>query len=168
MGHMPVSYTHLDVYKRQELRQSVKETDMANTAVTVQEIKYYTIVCGLKQGEGRSEEEAQEYIEVEKNDSRVQMMNYHLAEFYFRTENFAEAANRYEQTNIANLSNREIADMKFHQGYSNFTLQRFAAAKPLFNSIRTIKDCLLYTSHRFSLSSCKGCFVNNGRHFECG
>jgi len=123
-----------------ELRQSVKETDRANTAVTVQEIKYYTIVCGLKQGEGRSEEEAQEYIEVEKNDSRVQMMNYHLAEFYFRTENFAEAANRYEQTNIANLSNREIADMKFHQGYSNFTLQRFAAAKPLFNSIRTIKD----------------------------
>ncbi len=123
-----------------ELRQSVKETDRANTAVTVQEIKYYTIVCGLKQGEGRSEEEAQEYIEVEKNDPRVQMMNYHLAEFYFRTENFTEAANRYEQTNIANLSNREIADMKFHQGYSYFTLQRFAAAKPLFNSIRSIKD----------------------------
>lgn len=77
---------------------------------------------------------------MEKNDPRVQMMNYHLAEFYFRTENFTEAANRYEQTNIANLSNREIADMKFHQGYSYFTLQRFAAAKPLFNSIRSIKD----------------------------
>lgn len=123
-----------------ELRSSVKETDKANTAITVQEISYYTIVCGLKQGEGRSEDEALEYIDVEKNDARVQMMNFHLAEFYYRTENFGEAANRYEQANIANLSNREIADMKFHQGYSYFTLQRFPAAKPLFNTIRQEQD----------------------------
>ena len=123
-----------------ELRQSVKETDKANTAITVQEIYYYTIVCGLKQGEGRSEDEALEYIEVEKNDARVQMMNFHLAEFYYRNENFGEAANRYEQANIANLSNREIADMKFHQGYAYFTLQRFPAAKPLFNTIRQERD----------------------------
>ena len=123
-----------------ELRQSVKETDKANTAITVQEINYYTIVCGLRQGEGRSEDEALEYIEVEKNDARVQMMNFHLAEFYYRNENFGEAANRFEQTNIANLSNREIADMKFHQGYAYFTLQRFPAAKPLFNTIRQERD----------------------------
>ena len=64
-----------------ELRQSVKETDKANTAITVQEILYYTIVCGLKQGEGRSEDEALEYIEVKKNDARLQMMNFHRAEF---------------------------------------------------------------------------------------
>ncbi len=123
-----------------ELRQSVKETDKANTAITVQEILYYTIVCGLKQGEGRSEDEALEYIEVEKNDARVQMMSFHLAEFYYRNENFGEAANRYEQANIANLSNREIAEMKFHQGYAYFTLQRFPAAKPLFNTIRQERD----------------------------
>lgn len=123
-----------------ELRQSIHETDKANTAVSVQEINYYTIVCGLKQGEGRSEEEALQYIDVEKNDTRVQMMNFHLGEYYFRQENFGEAANRFEQTNIANLSNREIADMKFHQGYAYFTLQRFAAAKPLFNTIRQEQD----------------------------
>ncbi|MBN8685604.1 MAG: tetratricopeptide repeat protein [Chitinophagales bacterium] len=123
-----------------ELRQAIHETDKANTAVSVQEINYYTIVCGLKQGEGRSEEEALQYIDVEKNDTRVQMMNFHLGEYYFRHENFGEAANRFEQTNIANLSNREIADMKFHQGYAYFTLQRFAAAKPLFNTIRQEQD----------------------------
>jgi len=123
-----------------ELRQAIHETDKANTAVSVQEINYYTIVCGLKQGEGRSEEEALQYIDVEKNDTRVQMMNFHLGEYYFRQENFGEAANRFEQTNIANLSNREIADMKFHQGYAYFTLQRFAAAKPLFNTIRQEQD----------------------------
>jgi tetratricopeptide (TPR) repeat protein len=45
----------------------------------------------------------------------------------------------YEGVNVANLSNREIADAKFHQGYSYFTMQQFAQAKPLFNTIRQIK-----------------------------
>ncbi|MEN9547491.1 MAG: hypothetical protein RIR12_82 [Bacteroidota bacterium] len=123
-----------------DLRSSLRETDVVNRTVTVQEIKYYTIACGLMQNEQRAESEALEYIDLEKNNARVQMLNFHLAEFYFRNQNFAEAASRYEETNIANLSNKEIADMKFHQGYSYFTLQRFAAAKPLFNTIRGIKE----------------------------
>ncbi|MGQ0738796.1 MAG: tetratricopeptide repeat protein [Bacteroidota bacterium] len=123
-----------------ELKQDVRETDKANIPVTVQEINYYATVCALKQNEGRAEEEAQQYIEVEKNNARVQMMNFHLAEYYFRQQKFADAARLYEGANIANLSNREIADMKFHQGYAYFTMQRFDQAKPLFNSIRSIKD----------------------------
>jgi TolA-binding protein len=123
-----------------QLKEAVRETDKVNTPVTVQEINYYSVVCALKQNEGRAEEEAQEYIEVEKNTARVQMMSFHLGEFYFREQQFSDASRQFEQTNIANLSNREISDMKFQQAYSYFTLQRFAEAKPLFNSIRSIKD----------------------------
>jgi predicted Zn-dependent protease len=123
-----------------ELKQDVRETDKANTTVTVQEITYYATVCALKQNEGRAEEEAQEYIDLEKNNARVQMMNYHLAEYYFRNQQYADAASKYEAADMSNLSNREIADQKFHQGYAYFTLQRFDQAKPLFNSIRGIKD----------------------------
>lgn len=122
-----------------ELRQDIRETNKANQPIMVQEINYYAIACGLKQNEGRSEDEAKEYIEIEKNTARVQMMNFHLGEYYFRTEKFAEAINQYEQANIANLSNREIADMSFHQAYAYFNLQNFAKAKPLFNSIRNDK-----------------------------
>ncbi len=39
-----------------------------------------------------------------------------------------------------NLSNRDIATMKFHQGYAYFTLQDFNNAKPLFDAIRQIPD----------------------------
>ncbi|MEO7924256.1 MAG: tetratricopeptide repeat protein [Chitinophagaceae bacterium] len=123
-----------------ELKQSIRETDKANRTITVQEINYYATACALKQGEGRAEEEAKEYIDIQKNTARVQMMSFHLAEYYFRNERFAEAVQLYEQADIVNLSNREIADMKFHQGYAYFNLQRFADAKPLFNSIRTMKD----------------------------
>ena len=123
-----------------ELQQSVRETDKINNVTTVQEINYYTIACALKQNEGRAEEMAKNYIDLEKNNARVQQMNFQLGEYYYRQEKFPEATERYEQANIANLSNREIADMQFHQGYSYFVQQQFAKAKPLFNSIRQVKD----------------------------
>jgi TolA-binding protein len=123
-----------------QLQHDIRETNKANTAITVQEINYYTTVCALMQNESRAEDEAKQYIELEKNNPRVQMMSFHLGEYYFRTERFADAVQQYEQTNIANLSNREIADMKFHEGYSYFNLQNFAKAKPLFNSIRSMKN----------------------------
>ncbi|MBD0333440.1 MAG: tetratricopeptide repeat protein, partial [Chitinophagaceae bacterium] len=123
-----------------ELQQSIKETDRVNDPVITQEINYYAIATGLMQNESRAEQEAREYIDATKNNARVQMMNFQLAEYYFRKQQFSVAADLYEQANIANLSNREIADMKFHQGYSYFTMQRFAQAKPLFNTIRQMKD----------------------------
>jgi TolA-binding protein len=123
-----------------ELKQSVRETDKANNPVTVQEIDYYTIACALKQGEETAEDQAVDYIDLEKNTARVQMMNFQLGEYYFRLKEFHKAVDHYEQANIANLSNKDIAEMKFHQGYSYFTMQQFAKAKPLFNTIRSMKD----------------------------
>lgn len=123
-----------------ELQQDLRETDRINTAITVQEISYYNTVCALKQNEGRAEEQAQAYIDLEKNTARIQMMSFHLGEYYYRKQEFAKAAQQYEQTNIVNLSNKEISDMKFHQGYAYFTMQRFNEAKPLFNTIRSMKD----------------------------
>ena len=123
-----------------ELKQSLKETHRVNNQVMAQEVDYYTTVAALKQNESRAEQDAQQYVEITENNARVQMMNFHLAEYYFRKQQFAEAAALYEKTDIANLSNREIADAKFHQGYAYFTLQRFNEAKPLFNAIRLMKD----------------------------
>ena len=123
-----------------ELQQALRETDRINTTIDVQEINYYTTVCALKQNEGRAEQQAESYIELEKNTARMQMMSYHLGEYYFRKQQFADAVQQYEQTNIVNLSNDEIADMKFHLGYSYFTLQRFNEAKPLFATIKSMKD----------------------------
>ena len=123
-----------------ELQQSLIETDKINTPVVAQEITYYTIASALMQNEERAEQDAQDYITVTKNTARVQMMSFQLAEFYFRQQRFSDAIDLYEKANIANLDNREIADMKFHQGYSYFTLQQFANAKPLLDAIRQMKD----------------------------
>jgi TolA-binding protein len=102
------------------------------------ESKYYYIICGLQLNDEATVARAQDFIEQENNNARVQMMSYHLGEYYYRKKDFANAQKYYSSANIANLSNREIADMKFHQAYGYFVMQQFDKAKPLFNSIRQI------------------------------
>ena len=117
-----------------------RETDRSNNAINYQEVKFYTIACGLKQNEQGAEGKARDFINLEDNDARVDMMSFHLAEYYFRQKDYVKAQDLYETVNVDNLSNREIADMKFHQGYGYFVAQQFDKAKPLLDAIRQVKD----------------------------
>jgi tetratricopeptide (TPR) repeat protein len=119
-----------------DLNLYLREADKTDKALSYQEIKYYTIVCALKQNESAATGLATSFIEDEDNVARVQMMNFHLAEYYFRKKDFRQAIDRYEKTSIDHLSNREIADLKFHQGYAYFNIQRFDKAMPLLDEIR--------------------------------
>jgi len=67
------------------------------------------------------------------------MMSYHLGEYYYNKTDFENAVTYYEKVTYDNLSNSEIANMKFHLGYAYFTMKRFSDAKPLFDAIRQIK-----------------------------
>lgn len=107
---------------------------------TQQESEFYSLLCGLKLDDETAEIKAVEYIALEANAPRVQMLSYQLGEYYYRKQRFADALAYYNKTNIANLSNREIAEMKFHQAYGYFTANQFNSAKPLFDAIRQIKS----------------------------
>ncbi len=123
-----------------ELQLQQTSADRTSQAISAQEVRYYTTVCALKQNERGAVDKAQDFIALEDNNARVQMMSFHLAEYYFRQQNYPKALSLYETVNIENLSNREIADMKFHQGYAYFTAKQFEKAKPLFDAIRQMKD----------------------------
>lgn len=121
-----------------ELKYSMRETDRSNVAVEYQDVKYYYLVCALEQNDKTAVDPALEFVDVENNAPRVGMMSFHLAEYYFRQKDYTAAVRLYEQADIENLSNREIADLKFHQGYGYFTQQRFDKALPLFDAIRQL------------------------------
>lgn len=121
-----------------ELNAQLRETDRSNNALHYQEIRYYTIVCALKQNEAGAVDAAKEYVDLDDNAARVQMMSYHLAEYEFRHKDYYQAISYYEKIDVEHLSNREIADLKFHQGYAYFNLERYDVAKPLFNTIRQL------------------------------
>lgn len=117
----------------------VNKARQSNIPVSVQtEAKYYAIICRLQLNDITAVDEAKDFIELEHNAPRIQMMCYYLGEYYYKHSDFSSANTCYEKTNIANLSNKEIAGMKFHKGYAYFAMQQFSDAKPLFESIAQI------------------------------
>jgi TolA-binding protein len=121
-----------------DLKYSLRETDRSNNSVEYQDVKYYYLVCALEQNDQTAVAAAQDYIDLENNAPRVGMLSYHLAEYYFREKDYVAAVRLYEHADIDNLSNQEIADMKFHEGYGYFTQKQFDLAVPLFNAIRQL------------------------------
>lgn len=102
------------------------------------EVAYYTNVCGLITDDNTILQAALDFVENETFEPYVQKLNFHIAEYYFRNEDFNEAIKHYGLTGIENLSNQEISSLKFHKGYCHFTLQQFVQAKPLFNAVRQL------------------------------
>jgi tetratricopeptide (TPR) repeat protein len=127
-----------------DLQNALRVSDRANQTIATDDINYYATVCGLKQNDTNAVFAAKQFIEFEANNPRVQMMNFHLAEYCFTNKRFAEAIPLYEATKIENLSNAEIALMKFDLGYAYFTQQQFEKAKPLFNTIRQLEGDMHY------------------------
>ncbi|MBS1659810.1 MAG: tetratricopeptide repeat protein, partial [Bacteroidetes bacterium] len=121
-----------------DLKYSLRETDKSNNAVEYQDVKYYYVVCALEQNDKTAVTLAQDYINLENNAPRVGMISFHLAEYYFRQKDYTAALKAYEKADIDNLGNKDIADMKFHQGYCYFTKKQFDNALPLFNAIRQL------------------------------
>ena len=120
------------------LNYSLRETDKSNNSVEYADVRYYYLVCALEQNDKTAVAAAEDYIELENNAPRVGMISFHLAEYYFRQKDYNEAVKLYDHADIDNLSNQEIADLKFHEGYCFFTLKQFDNALPLFNAIRQL------------------------------
>jgi TolA-binding protein len=121
-----------------ELGSAIRETDYSNDAINSEDLKYYTLVCALKQNEANAIGPAMDFVQFENNKGRVEMLNFHLAEYYFRKKDYQKAVSLYEGTSIDNLDNRQIADLKFHQGYGYFVQKRFDKARPLLDAIRQL------------------------------
>ncbi|MBX3241240.1 MAG: tetratricopeptide repeat protein [Chitinophagaceae bacterium] len=118
-----------------ELERALRSADKTNTALEYDDVKFYTLACGLLQNEEFAAESAADFIELSYNPSLRERLSFYLAEYYFRRNDMRRALTYYENTSITNLSNRQIADMKFHQGYAYFTIEQFDKARPLLETI---------------------------------
>ncbi|WP_290793088.1 tetratricopeptide repeat protein [Flavihumibacter sp. UBA7668] len=132
-----------------ELHLRLREPDQTNQALNSQELRYYTLACGLMKNEKGALEEAVEYVELDRNVSRVELMSFQLGEYYYRQKDFFNAVNFYEKTSLEHLENNQVATLKFHQGYSYFNLQRFDQAKPLLDAVRQMKNSEHYVDANY-------------------
>ena len=113
------------------------------------EATYYYILNGLILDDTLVLQVAKDFLANEVNAARVQMLNYQLGEYYFRHQQYQQAIEIYNKSGIENLTNTEIASLKFHQAYSYFTTQQFKEAKVLFNTIRQIPTDVNYVDANY-------------------
>ncbi|HEY4154479.1 MAG TPA: tetratricopeptide repeat protein [Puia sp.] len=121
-----------------ELEQDQQNKLQVRESFEYQNVHFYTLVCSLNQDDSASVAPAKQFIERENNAARAQMLSYHLAEYEFRRGNYETALHLYETAGIDNLSNAEIANEKFHQGYAYFVKKDFDRARPLMDAIRQL------------------------------
>ena len=104
------------------------------------EVTFYKLACALMNRELGVEDKAAEFIRLNGSDPLAGMLSYYLGDYYFYQKKYTDATAAFEATAIDNLSNKEISNMKFEQGYSYFTQQQFKQAKPLLDAVRQIPD----------------------------
>jgi len=103
-----------------ELSKDLQKNISSNFPITVQEIEFYDIVCGLMQNEDVAVTRAENYIFLSKNEARVEGMSFYLGEYFFRQQNFKEALENYKMTDFSNIDTDQLSSFQFHKGYSYF------------------------------------------------
>lgn len=121
-----------------DLQAVTQHAEQSNDIIIAEEIQFYTIVCELKLGYPIAEKDALRFLKGIGNQPLKEKLSFHLAEYFFKAEDFRNALQYYDLSDIANLSNAEISGMKFRQGYCYFHLGQMDKAKTLFQTIKSI------------------------------
>ena len=127
-----------------ELKLKYQPNKKTDHAYINDDIDYYNALCELKLLQDIGREDAILFINSVNNEPRRQIMNFHLAHYYFLINDFQNAITSFTDAGFENLSNDQIADAKFEKAYSYFNLKQFAEAKPLFNEIHQLSTGKYY------------------------
>ena len=122
------------------LQRALTDADRAAARVKADEIDFYTTACALQRQEPFAAEDAAAFMARDEQDALRLKTAFYLGEYHYRNADFRTAVDTYEQTDVAQLSNRQIGDMKYHQGHAYFSLGQYKLAKPLLQAVRQLTD----------------------------
>lgn len=107
-----------------------------NNSVDAKEMaSYYQTLSRIKLYADGAEDSAVQFIVTTTNPTYKQRASYALGQYYFEKQQFAKAIPAFEKVQLANLTNDEIADLKFQLAYCYFTNKQFDKAAPLFEAV---------------------------------
>lgn len=122
------------------LQRALTDADRSAARLTADEIDFYTTACALQRQEPFAADDAAAFMARDEQDALRLKMAFYLGEYHYRNADFRTAVDTYEQTDVAQLSNRQIGDMKYHQGHAYFSLGQYKLAKPLLQAVRQLTD----------------------------
>lgn len=115
----------------------------------VEKARYLITIADLKTNAQGSVANAITARGIMANTAYRQRISFAIAQYYFIHEQLALAIPYYEATSLDNLTNSEIADLKFELAYCYFNTKQFDKATLLFASIKEIKDGKYYMAGNY-------------------
>ena len=137
---------------RQEFEKIYKQTTTPAThtnEVMMQNLEYYIAVCATETTDKDAEQLLLGYYKKYHETDKRRLINFYLGKYYFQNNNYTEASAYLAKVKITDLTNDQIYDYKFELGYSYFIKKKFTEAKPLFSSIKDIKDKYYYPANYY-------------------
>ncbi|HTN47018.1 MAG TPA: tetratricopeptide repeat protein [Flavipsychrobacter sp.] len=98
--------------------------------------KYYQTLSQLRLKVNGAEDSAINYLVGSTNPAYKQRTSFALGQYYFENRQYASAIRYFEAVKLNNLSNEDVADLKFQLGYSYFNEKQLDKAAPLFNAVQ--------------------------------
>lgn len=119
---------------------NVAEADRAQYLIVISELKVNAPYCAPN---------AEKFALTSSNIAYKQRTNFALAQYYFIRNQLRPAIAYYEKTGLDNLTNTEIADLKFELAYCYFNNKQFDKANLLFAAIKEIKEGKYYLAGNY-------------------
>ncbi|MDB5283579.1 MAG: hypothetical protein JWO06_2654, partial [Bacteroidota bacterium] len=135
--------------KFEEIYKQSKPAPHHQHDVLMQNLDYYIAVCATENNDKDAEALLLGYIKNYLETDKRRLIYLYLGKYYYRNNNFTQVIEYLAKVNVSDLNNEQIYDYKFELGYAYFTKKKFTEAKPLFFSIKEIKDKYYYPAQYY-------------------
>ncbi len=130
--------------KFQEICKQPKSATTHTNEVLLQNLDYYIAVCAFETSDNDAEQLLLGYIKKYHETDKRRMVYFYLGKYYYRNSNYTDAITYFKKVNVDDLTNDQIYEYKFQLAYAYFTKKKFTDTKPLFYSIKDIKEKYFY------------------------
>ena len=112
---------------------------------------YYYIVSGIHCNPIQSLELSEKFLENNIIQQFNERLRYYLGNYYFELGDYQSSYKYFQHLNLSNLTNKEIAILKFDLGYINYLNDNFAEAKKSFEIICQLPNDEFYYDANYYL-----------------
>ncbi len=126
--------------ERNSLKTAVEKENYAELSILKENAKFYQAVCALALGNEDAEGLFKEFIELYPTNSNILLAYFYMGKSYFNKENYQKALEWFNKSNPESLSQKQRVEYQFKQGYSNFVIERYDLAEPLFEAVKKVES----------------------------
>lgn len=130
--------------KFEEIYRQKPEVLNHRSELLLQNLEYYIAVCAVEVNDKDAEQLLKNYYARYHETDKRRLIYFYLGKYFYNNRSYGEALEHFAKVKTTDLDKHQLYDYRFQAGYCYFVKKKFAEAKPLFASIKDIKEKYYY------------------------